>query len=177
MENIRACSFTGHRHIKEKHKSKINSLVMRSIEYAYSRGCRTFYTGGALGFDTVAARQVILFKLAHPDVRLIILIPCKEQEASWKESDRDAYDYILSRADESEILSDDYTNDCMKERNTALCERADMIVAYLYKEYSGAGQTVRIAKKLQKEVYNIYPALEEESEKNKTAPKAQTEGK
>ena len=178
MQEIHSCSFTGHRSIKKTHEKEIGALVMRAIEYAYSRGCREYYTGGALGFDTVAARQVLLFKISHPDITLGLLLPCKNQDKNWSESERDAYNYILKHADFSEFFSDSYTDDCMKKRNTALAERADILVAYVFREYSGAGQTVRIAKKLGKEVYNIYPSLEKcGTDQNKTAQKASSEEK
>ena len=129
---------------------------MRSIEYAYSRGCRDFYTGGALGFDTVAARQVILFKISHPDVRLILLIPYKDQEAAWKESDIDAYNYILSQADVSEILSDTYTDDCMKVRNYKMIDNSTYVIAYYDGTVrSGTGQTFRYAQKCGLGIINI----------------------
>ena len=79
------CSFTGHRIIKEDHLSSLDSLVYRAVEYAYNKGCRRFYTGGAIGFDTVCAKEIIRFKISHPDVKLILLLPCIDQDAKWNE--------------------------------------------------------------------------------------------
>ena len=56
---MQICAFTGHRKINEKHKDKISELVARAIKYAYDKGCRNFLTGGALGFDTIAAKEII----------------------------------------------------------------------------------------------------------------------
>ena len=160
MEN---CCFTGHRRIAPEHINAIDNLVLRSVDYAYKNGCRNFYAGGAVGFDTVAAKAVLLFKISHPDVRLILLLPCVDQEKSWSQSQKSTYYYILRSADEIEYVSEEYTASCMRQRNAALAERADIMIAYCVNHNSGAGQTVRMAQRLGKTVYNIYPALDRET--------------
>ncbi len=154
------CAFTGHRTIKKSHEKNLPPLVLRAIEYAYSNGCRTFVAGGAVGFDTVVARQVILFRMSHPDVRLHLFLPCKNQDELWTDAQRKSYQYTLTLADEVTYISDEYTPDCMKRRNQALVEGADMLVAYVSRSSSGSAQTVRIATRLNKPVYNLYPTLD-----------------
>jgi len=155
------CSFTGHRTIQKEHREKIAALVSSAIAFAYESGVRTFLAGGAVGFDTLAAKSVISFRQLHPDVRLIILIPCKNQSKKWHEPEKLMYEYILSVADGVEYLSDEYYDGCMKERNEALAERCDMLIAYVGRAIGGSAQTMRIAKRLGKEIYNLYPcALE-----------------
>ena len=159
-----ACSFTGHRHIKSDHLSALPSLVFRAINYAYEQGCRTFYSGGAIGFDTVAAREVIRFRMTHPDVRLVILVPCLDQDRSWSDRQRDAYSFILSSADEVVFVSSEpYSDGCMRERNKRLVELSDMLICYAARRDSGAGQTIAMAKKLGRETYNLYPTLEKKN--------------
>lgn len=154
------CSFTGHRNIKAEHEAALPELVLRAIGYAYERGCRTFYSGGAVGFDTVAAREVIRFRMTHPDVRLVILVPCINQDAAWSYRQREAYSYILSSADEVIFVSSEpYRDGCMRERNRRLVELADILICYASRRNSGAGQTVTMADKLNKEIYNLYPYL------------------
>ena len=67
-------------------------------------------------------------------------------------------------ADEVVYISEEYTETCMKERNRYLAEEADIIVAYVSRYASGAGQTVRMAKSLGKQVYNLYPAISDGGE-------------
>ena len=153
------CSFTGHREIPREHLSSLSDLLKRAVAYAYSEGCRTFCAGGALGFDTLAAREVILFRMTHPDVSLVLLLPCIDQDKSWGERQQSDYQFILKNADSVEYVSDEYTKGCMKERNMALAERCDIMIAYVGKPYSGAGQTVRFAERLNKRVYNLFPSV------------------
>ena len=153
------CSFTGHRQIAEHIRSGLIDLIARAIEYAYSEGCRDFICGGALGFDTLAAREVIRFRMIHSDVRLILALPCFEQDAMWSEAQKNAYGFTLCAADEVVYTSESYTKDCMAKRNGFLADKADIIIAYVGRSNSGAAQTVRMAKKLNKRIYNLYPTL------------------
>lgn len=158
MEKL-GCSFTGHRSIEPDHRATIAPLVARAIAYAYGEGCREFYAGGALGFDTVAAREVLRFRLHHPDVRLILLLPCINQDEHWSPRERDAYNHLLSTADEIEYVSDSYHKGCMRERNLRLAEKCSILIAYCSRYNSGAGQTVRLAERLGRRVYNLWPTL------------------
>ena len=159
---INGCSFTGHRNIPDGHRRGLEELLKKAVEYAYGLGCRKFYAGGALGFDTLAAKEVIRFRLSHPDVRLILLLPCVNQNELWKDSDTDTYEYVLSVADEIRYVSESYTKDCMQKRNRLLAEYCDIMIAYVSRARSGAGQTVRMTEKLGKKVYNLYFSLENE---------------
>ncbi len=152
-----ACSFTGHRIIPQNIKKKLVELIDRSIDYTYKNGCRAYYCGGALGFDTLCALEVIKYRVLHPDVRLYLLLPCIDQDISWSVEQRERYNYILSSADHVEYTSTEYTNDCMRRRNERLAECADVVIAYVGRQNSGSAQTVRIAKRSSKEVFNLYP--------------------
>ena len=154
------CSFTGHRRIESRHFGKIDDLIDRAIAYAYGEGCRKFYVGGALGFDTLAAKRVLLFRMSHPDAELYVIVPCKTQSDGWSASQISAYEYILANADAVEYLNDEYTDGCMRERNQRLVDLSDIVIAYVSRYNSGAAQTVRMAERAGKRVYNLYPSLE-----------------
>ena len=157
---MKNCSFTGHRQIPEAHSRALTDLVARAIAYAYENGCRNFYTGGALGFDTLCAREIIRFRLTHRDARLVLVIPCKNQADRWSERQVSAYEYTLAEANEIIYTSEEYSADCMKKRNAFLAENCDIMIAYLGKARSGASQTVNMAKRLGKQVFNLYQAAE-----------------
>ena len=150
-----ACSFTGHRVIPSGEVAHLLELLDRAIHFAYSKGIRTFNCGGALGFDTLAARAVLKKREECPDVRLVLILPCTDQARLWNRGDVEVYNSILDSADEKIYVSEEYTRDCMRKRNARLAEECDMLIAYVGRERSGAGQTVRIAEALGKEVYNL----------------------
>lgn len=161
---MKTCSFTGHREIKKEHVKKLPGLVERAINYAYNNGCRKFVAGGALGFDTIAACEVVKFRMRHPDVLLVLFLPCIAQDSKWKPRQKKMYEYLLSEANEIEYVSEEYTGGCMKERNHRIADEADILIAYVSRTNSGAAQTVRMAKEGGKEIHNLYPSLERENE-------------
>ncbi len=157
---MKGCSFTGHRRIEYRHADAIGDLLARAIAYAYGEGCRDFYLGGALGFDTLAAQQVLLFRMSHSDVTLNLVLPCKNQTEHWNERQCEMYDYLLAQANTVEYISEEYTRSCMSERNRRLVELCDILIAYVGHDRSGSSQTKRMAESAGKRVYNLYPTLE-----------------
>ena len=153
------CAFTGHRKIPPEHRAKLTAALQSAISYAYDLGCRKFIAGGALGFDTEAAREVIRFRLSHPDVRLVLFLPCIGQDESWSERQRALYNYTLGCANEVRYISESYTPDCMRRRNYAMAEECDIMIAYVSSPRSGSGQTVRRASELGREIYNLYSMI------------------
>ena len=161
---MKKCSFTGHRVIFDEHYARLDSLLSRAIEYVYSEGCREFYTGGALGFDTMAAKKLIAYRITHNDVRLIVVVPCENQAEKWSSKAKEVYDFILANADEVVFCSEQYTKDCMKRRNEYLVEVCDVLIAYSGRAMSGSAQTVRMATAKGKTVYNLYRSAAKETE-------------
>ena len=156
----KACSFTGHRTIKDDHRGRIEGILQRAVRYAYDEGCREFLAGGALGFDTLVAKEIIKFRQTHPSVRLILCLPCIDQADNWSDKDKDLYNHILTSADEVIYASDTYTDSCMKERNFLLASKCDILIAYCGRARSGSGQTIRMANSMGKKIINIYKSLE-----------------
>ena len=162
---MQTCSFTGHRSIKAEHSDGLPELLSRAIVYAYEKGCRTFLAGGAIGFDTEAARAVIKFRISHPDVKLKLILPCTDQAERWTDRQRSVYEYTLSEADEVVYIADKYYDGCLKERNSVLASECDILIAYVGRRNSGAAQTMRMAAAQNREVYNLYPTLDGSSSK------------
>lgn len=159
---MKVCSFTGHRVIKAEHADKLAGFLDRAIEFAYSKGCRDFLTGGAIGFDTVAAEEVVKFRASHTDVRFVLVLPCVDQDAKWSAAQKARYAELLSEADEVTYVSRLFNSTCIKERNAYLAEHCDMLVSYVSHRNSGSAQTAAMAKARGKEIYNLYPAMEAE---------------
>ena len=153
---MKSCSFTGHRSIDTADVKTLPGLIRRGIEYVYGEGVREFCVGGALGFDTMVAKEIISFRMSHPDIKLILVLPCLDQTDMWSYQQKDMYDFILSQADLVEYTSESYYKGCMRVRNKRLVDRADVVIAYLKRTTSGAAQTVRMAKEAGKIVYNLY---------------------
>ena len=141
------CCFTGHRVIPAAHLSALTAHLDAAIEAMYRYGCRDFYTGGAIGFDTLAAERVLCYRESHADVRLILMLPCRDQCTGWSAEDTAAYYRILNECDMYRYVSDAYDDRAMYRRNMELVGVSDACIAYVTRAASGAGQTLRAAEK------------------------------
>ena len=153
-EKHQACFFTGHRDIvgvdaedTERLQETMRGWLDRQVESMVYQGFSTFLCGGARGFDLLAAAAVLHAKQTyHPSLRLVLLLPCREQTRGWNERDLALHLAVLQRA-EAYYLQQDYDRSCMHRRNRLLVDCAITGVAYYdeKKERSGTGMTVRYA--------------------------------
>ena len=120
-----------------------------------------FYTGGAVGWDALAALTVLKLRESYPEVKLHLVLPCpfEKQSTKWNEAQKTEYLRIFGLADSVEQVSDRYYNGCIKARNAHLVELAsDYSICYWNPKHyrSGTGQTVRMAQKKGIEVINLF---------------------
>lgn len=160
MEN-KACCFSGHRKIES---DKIDILCQRlenTVRKLIADGYMDFYTGGAVGFDTLAAQAVLTLEEEYPDIRLHVIKPCENQTRGWSDENREKHDKINEKAFEVKCLSQGYYDGCMQVRNRFLVDNCNLLVAYLTKSDGGSAYTVRYAEKSGKTVINLAEVDEE----------------
>ncbi len=146
--------FTGHRMLAKADALPLNQLDAL-LPLLYQRGYRDFLSGGALGFDLLAAEQVIRLRDTHPDVRLIFCLPCADQSARWRPADCKRYERLLYLCDEIRVLAPQYYDGCMQARNNYMVERSNLCVAYMKRLGGGTLATVRYALSQDVPVVNI----------------------
>ncbi len=146
--------FTGHRAISRKDES-LRAQLDELLGLLYQQGYRDFLCGGALGFDLIAAEQVIHLREKHPDVRLIFCLPCADQSAKWKKADCSRYERLLYLSDETRVLSPHYYEGCMQTRNAYMVDRSYLCVACMTHLRGGTLSTVRYAISQDVPVVNI----------------------
>lgn len=93
------CCFTGHRRIPANEYSEIQNRLESEIINLINQDVTEFRTGGALGFDKMAALAVLKLKKDFPRIRLILILPYWEQPDKWNEDDRKRYAIIRVQAD------------------------------------------------------------------------------
>ena len=141
------CCFTGHRHIDKENAAALSVALDRCIAALFREGYTEFRTGGARGFDTLAALRVLHFKQEHPDCRLFLILPCRDQAKGWTRGERTLWERILAEADAHRFIEEAYTPACMHLRNRALVEGSDCCVAYLTENRGGTLYTCSYALK------------------------------
>lgn len=138
------CCFTGHRVIPNSEILKVDEKTETVCKALIKKGYKTFITGGARGFDTIAAQCVLRLKKEH-NIKLVIAVPCREQSKGWGREDKDIYDKILHFADEVIVLAEDYTLECMHKRNRFMVDNSSVCIAYLKRMSGGTAYTVNYA--------------------------------
>ena len=149
------CCFTGHRVIPSCEKKNNQNLLESAVEKVIRNGYRFFGTGGALGFDTMAAKTVLELKRQHPNIRLILVLPCVDQTTGWKQYDIDEYDRIKVLADKVVYTSREYHTGCMHKRNRHLVDHSSLCICYLTRLSGGTAYTVRYAESKNLKTINL----------------------
>ena len=160
------CAFTGHRpkSFPWGYNENAPSCVMLKevlavqISALAERGVTDFLSGMAQGVDLWCAQIVLDLRKKHPAFKLHAILPCEGQESKWTVSAQEHYHSILKQANEVVYVGQEYSRDCMLERNRWLVEYSSILLAvYNGTLRSGTGATVRYALKQGREVIVIDP--------------------
>jgi len=158
---LTAC-FTGHRRIPKDDFPLIKQKLDVTVNMLIKNGIIFFGNGGACGFDHLAACAVLEARKHCPNIKLIMVLPCTDQDKRWIEPDKQAYRYLLDNADKTVYVSEiPYFSGCMEKRNLHLILHSSICVAYMKHGRSGTSQTVRMAKERGLKIINIAENLKE----------------
>ena len=79
FENLKSVCFSGHRIVPFAKQNEIMRLLRNEITKSYNEGYRCFYCGMAIGFDLLAAKATLSLKTELPQIEIIAVLPCREQ--------------------------------------------------------------------------------------------------
>lgn len=155
-----SCFFTGHRYFSYKKDPDVLDYLGNLLPILVENGVTDFYSGGALGWDKECEFVInIMKKMYYPQIKLNLILPCPPeiQSQNWNEKDKAEFKARIDVADSVEIVSKENDKDCMKKRNARLVETGDICVCYFNRNdfRSGTGQTVRMAEKANKIIFNL----------------------
>ncbi len=153
----RSCCFTGHRRLPPSQLQIIQDRIRDRIDLLYRKGVNTYYAGGALGFDMLAAIAVLNAKAVYPDLSLRLALPCRDHDAKWPLTQRQILLRLIDRADEVTYAADTYTPACMHIRNRFMVDRSRYCLCYLEnkKRRGGTASTVQYALSHDRIVVNL----------------------
>lgn len=152
---MRVCCFTGHRTIAAERRPLLVQQLDTLLERLAVEGYTEFRTGGARGFDTLAALRVLALRERHPDCKLHLILPCRDQTKFWSAGEKAVFEDILQAADRADYVSDTYDPTCMYTRNRALVDGSDLCIAYLTHNRGGTLYTCSYALKNHVELVNL----------------------
>lgn len=146
------CTFAGHR---EVFLSSVNQDIDNALsELVQSEDDYMFYSGGMGDFDFMceAAVRRLKKRCPHLNIRLNLVLPYMTNQIN-----RDK-DYYESRFDDIIIPMDlmgVHYKAAIKKRNRWMVDQADKILAYVYRDFGGAFDTIKYALRTGKPVLNL----------------------
>ena len=147
MERETSCCFTGHRRIPEQDMLWLRRRLREEILDLAEQGVGTFLAGGALGFDTIAAQEVLRVRaLGLPTLKLVLALPYVGQEEQWTQRDASVFRGLLRQADQVVYMAESYRKGIMHQRDRYLVDHSAYCVCYLVRERSGTAYTAQYAR-------------------------------
>lgn len=156
---LKTCCFTGHRVIPAATREELTAILDRRLAALADVGFTDFRTGGARGFDTLAAERVLHLCETRPECQLHLILPCEDQHKRWNAAERAEYERIKARAHSVRTLFQSYTPECMHLRNRALVDGSDLCLCYLLHNSGGTLYTCTYALKRGVRVINLADEL------------------
>lgn len=141
----KSCCFTGHRIISDDF-DLIRKEVYKNVQSLISQGTENFILGGAIGFDSLCAKIIVTMKKKYPKIRLMLILPCMDQDKKWNSEQKAEYRFILDNADSIKYISQKYITGCMHQRNREMVDNSDCVIAYCKRDFGGTHFTVSYAK-------------------------------
>jgi len=135
-------------------KREIDDTILRLAD----SGIRHFLCGMARGSDTYFCEAVLKLRAQRPEITLEAAIPCEEQAARWRESDRRRYFELVAQCDIETYVSRQYTRDCMTKRNRYMVDNSSVIVAVYDGKFGGTMHTIEYAARCGLRVIEIDPS-------------------
>ena len=161
----KSCCFTGYRPEKFPFELKIGSSdfiklenkIYDAIFSAVRDGVECFYCGMAMGFDLLCGKAVADIKrnISDKKVKLIAVIPFKNQNEKFTPTFKKLYDIVLEEADEVVILSEEYHKGCFAKRNEYMVDRSGLVITYYDGQSGGTANTLRYAAIKGRKIINV----------------------
>ena len=159
-------AFTGHRpeqlHIGHNELSEegqaLRDFIINEIRVLEQAGADTFFCGAARGADIICGELVMQEKQAHPELKLICVIPFAEQARGWAMNWAFRYRELLRNADQIVLMCSNYQRGCYHMRNRYMVDNCDLLIAiYNGENNGGTAYTVNYARERGKEILIIDP--------------------
>ena len=157
----RTCCFTGHRAIPEKNLLGILERTERAVRRLIEHGIVFFGVGGAIGYDTEAAK--LLFRLRttdYPQIKVILVYPFEGFTSRWNDGQRAEYARLLPQYDKAVCVAQRASREAYLERDRHLVDGSAYCIAYCTRNRGGTAYTLRYA---QQEGLKIFNTASEET--------------
>ena len=151
----RTCCFTGHREIPVKDLPGILERTEQAVRQLIEQAQVFFGVGGAIGYDTEAAK--LLFRLRatdYPQIKVILVYPFEGFTSRWSDAQRAEYVRLLPQYDKAVCVAQRASREAYLERDRHLVDSSAYCIAYCTRNSGGTAYTVRYAHQQGVTVFN-----------------------
>jgi uncharacterized phage-like protein YoqJ len=156
----KTCCFTGHRalpvhqvtELAERTKQEIRSLILY-------KNVRFFGVGGAIGYDTLAAK--VLFQMRakeFPFIKVILVYPFDGFTSRWTSKQQSEYHMLLPNYNKVVCVAKYASREAYLDRDRHLVDGSAYCICYCTRSYGGTAYTVRYAQSQELEIHNVATA-------------------
>ena len=153
----RTCCFTGHRAIPEKDLPGILRRTEQAVRRLIEQGVVFFGVGGAIGYDTEAAK--LLFRLRttdYPQIKVILVYPFEGFTSRWNDGQRAEYAArLLPQYDKALCVAQRASREAYLTRDRHLVNGSAYCIAYCTRDSGGTAYTLRYAQQEGLKIYNV----------------------
>ncbi len=146
----KCCCFTGHRLLPAREGLWLRRRIREEIWRRADQGVATFLAGGALGFDTIAAQEVVRLRdTVLPDIELVLVLPGQGQEDRWRQRDKEVYWQLLAAAGDTVYTGHRCVPEAYLRRDRYMVDNSAQCICYFNRDsqHSGTAYTVNYAKR------------------------------
>lgn len=146
MQNVKICSFFGHRDTSERIYESLYQEVVKAIK---TDGVSVFYVGNNGAFDSLSRRAVMKAKEEFKDIEICLVlayIPTQKDEFIERNYDSTIYPDGLEFVPKRFAIS---------HRNKWIVKQSDVVIGYVKTSYGGAYDALHYAKNQKKKVKNL----------------------
>lgn len=155
----RTCCFTGHREIREEDLPAILKRTEQVVRRLIEKGVAFFGVGGAVGYDTEAAKLLCRLRATdYPHIKVILVYPFEGFTDRWSDAQRAEYARLLPRYDKTVCVAQRASREAYLERDRHLVDGSAYCIAYCTRNSGGTAYTVRYAHQQGVPVYNTASA-------------------
>lgn len=151
----RTCCFTGHREIREEDLPAILKRTEQVVRRLIEKGVAFFGVGGAVGYDTEAAKLLCRLRATdYPHIKVILVYPFEGFTGRWSDAQRAEYARLLPQYDKTVCVAQRASREAYLERDRHLVDSSAYCIAYCTHNSGGTAYTVRYAHQQGVPVYN-----------------------
>ena len=151
------CCFTGHRDIpKEKEKEIAVQTAREVYRLVTEQDVRFFGVGGAVGYDTLAAK--VLFRIrekAFPHIKIILVYPFDGFTSRWTPQQQGEFAALLPKYNKVVCACGTQGREAYLARNRHLVNASAYCIAYCTQPHGGTAYPVGYARAQGVRIINI----------------------